>query len=612
MYQSEWYDGDLFVLEEKKNPSPEFTSKVDKNNIKRVLFSHWDEHCLECGPPLCYKSCAVYLKRGDKKCRKVYYGIARNRKFSGLFSFGADVRFRKWGNITATLFNTGYSPRKINALDSINKNLVRTFNFLAKLAKPIDKTRKINNGYAFYRTKILKKLKPKEYDQYDDFLIECYSFEQKPFRLMIENNKFTEYSYRDSVLIQPGYNLHRIPVTDFRYRDNIVEGAVIVFPENDLEARIVFTWLDFVQYKIKPKVEVDNKLKPATKVKCVAWDLDNTFWKGVFIENKPENLVINSIALDTIKKLDERGILNTIVSKNTYEEVWPFIESLGISEYFLFPAINWGQKSENLKKIADYLNINVDTFALIDDSPFERSEVSTALTQVRVYKDTEISKILGYPEFDVPVTEESRKRRSYYLIEQKRVQIAESFTGDYHSFLKSCQIKLNIFVPETENQRLRCFELIQRTNQLNLSSRRYNEESFNQIFNDDRFLKVALEIEDQFGSYGIVGFSIIEKAIDYYKIQDFVISCRVANKLVEDSFVTWLSNLMRARGKRYLLADYIKTTRNGKMLSVFEAIKFEKEDIGNDTSILKLDLEKQVLTNDVIIVSSAINAEMID
>ena len=120
----------------------------------------------------------------------------------------------------------------------------------------------------------------------------------------------------------------------------------------------------------------------------------------------------------------------------------------------------------------------------------------------------------------------------------------------------------------------------------------------------EQYLKFAFDVQDQFGSYGIVGFVVVEIGSDNLKIIDFVISCRVAQKMIEDAFITWLSDKMRPEGKKYLLADYKKTLRNGKILSVFEKINFEKEDLGNDLFLLSLDIEKHKLTNDVITVVS--------
>jgi FkbH-like protein len=600
MYQFEWFDDVMYKREAERQPSPLLESKVDNDAIEKVLFCHWEEHCLECAPPLCYSTCSLYTERGDKKCRRIDWGVGRNKNFSGLFPFGADMRFRKWGRITAQLYNKALTIEEVRKYDRINTNIVKQANVASSLVYAFDKSRKINGALNYYRHKTLNKLPIEQSTAFDEFLIECFSFAQESFRLLIENNKYSEFHYRTSVIVNPGHNLIRIPIKNFKYKDNIPTGALNLHPENDLEARLVFTWLDFVKYKpVQGKSTV--VAKPADKIKCIAWDLDNTMWQGVFIESTPDKLVINQDAITLIKQLDEKGVLQTITSKNTHEEVWPFIESLGISEYFLYPAINWGQKSESLKNIADKLNINVDTFGFIDDSPFERDQVSSVLPQVRIYNEKEIPNLLDRPEFDLPVTEESRKRRSYYMIEQQRMQIEESFSGDYDSFLKNCGITLNVFVPGSEEEYKRCYELIQRTNQLNLSARRYEEDQFKVIVNDNqKYKKYALSVEDRFGSYGIIGFVIVEVGADFLKIKDFVISCRVAEKKIENAFVYFLSGKLTAFGKTFIVADYTKTSRNERILKVFDAIGFSKEELGGDNYLLRIDPRVTPIVNDVI------------
>ena len=93
-----------------------------------------------------------------------------------------------------------------------------------------------------------------------------------------------------------------------------------------------------MQFKTNKSVTASNAV-PASKVKCVAWDLDNTLWKGVFIEDGKENLTLNSDAIELIRRFDERGILNTIVSKNSFDEVFNFLKELGIEKYFLYQLL---------------------------------------------------------------------------------------------------------------------------------------------------------------------------------------------------------------------------------------------------------------------------------
>ena len=120
---------------------------------------------------------------------------------------------------------------------------------------------------------------------------------------------------------------------------------------------------------------------PAPKVKCVAWDLDNTLWEGILVESDPSRIYIKSDVIRLIKSFDVRGIIQTIVSKNDHDLALKVLKQNKISDYFIYPAINWGQKSKNLSTIAKNINIDLNTFALIDDSEFERFEVKNSLPQ---------------------------------------------------------------------------------------------------------------------------------------------------------------------------------------------------------------------------------------
>src|SRR5690625_82784 len=109
------------------------------------------------------------------------------------------------------------------------------------------------------------------------------------------------------------------------------------------------------------------------KVKCVVWDLDNTVWDGVLLEG--EGLVVRPGIREAMETFDKRGILQSIASKNEFEPAWERLEKFGLAEFFLYPQIGWGAKSESIRKIAEELNIGLDTFAFFDDQPFERDEV---------------------------------------------------------------------------------------------------------------------------------------------------------------------------------------------------------------------------------------------
>jgi len=144
----------------------------------------------------------------------------------------------------------------------------------------------------------------------------------------------SEPKFRTSVLLQPGKNLHKIPVesmnVDFErgLLRNQANRFVRVYMENDAEAHLVFTWLDFVRYagnskEISKPVSTQSaapSAKPAEKVKCVIWDLDNTVWGGILGERNPEEVAIRSLVKETMLALDSTGILQSIASKNDRDD----------------------------------------------------------------------------------------------------------------------------------------------------------------------------------------------------------------------------------------------------------------------------------------------------
>jgi len=287
------------------------------------------------------------------------------------------------------------------------------------------------------------------------------------------------------------------------------------------------------------------------------------------------------------------------VSKNNHDQAWAVVEKFALKEYFLYPAINWAPKSSNIRQIATKLNINIDTFALIDDSPFERSEVQKSLPQVRVYASEEIPTLLSRRELDVPITEISRKRRISYLNNVKREHVKEEFDGDYETFLRTCQMKMTIFVPREEKDISRCWELIQRSNQLNLSTRRYSTSEFNELRSTRGVLCLAFHCADMFGDYGIVGFASVDELDKKARLVDFVISCRVAQKRVEHTFLKWLAQREKQQHK-VLQVRLTKTKRNGPLMRVFEDLPFHIVEKSEQYLLMELPLDKNISVEDVI------------
>ena len=367
------------------------------------------------------------------------------------------------------------------------------------------------------------------------------------------------------------------------------EGSLSIFPDADKEVRLIFTWLNFVRYKDRNRsadsglgstqllsAQMRRPIQPAEKVKCVVWDLDNTLWEGILVEDGPDGVTLRSEASALLKALDERGIVQSIASKNDHDAAWSVIVALGLSEYFIYPSIHWGPKSESLIAIANAFNFNLDSVALIDDSAVERAEVSSKLSQVRVYRESDIPDLGARKEFNVPITSASKLRRQSYLAEAKRKNVALSFDSDNIDFLMNCKLEFELFVPTDEEEWNRCHELLRRTNQLNLSNRDYDEEAFRSIIRDTTITKIGGRCKDRFGDYGIIGFWILSFKEEEARLIDFVQSCRVANKKLENAFFVWILKMLRQQNYSELKVTFIPTERNHILLDILYDVGFEK------------------------------------
>ena len=400
-----------------------------------------------------------------------------------------------------------------------------------------------------------------------------YSLEKATFLLMLDSYDDQERLIaKQTWTANPGLNIWRIPTSKLNTSDRHVK-ALELYPYNNYTAELVFFLSDMVTYfhdsEFYRGQQGDvSKENPASKVKCVIWDLDNTLWNGIIGEDGIENITIKAGVDEIIRKLDDRGVLQTICSKNDYDLAWKAVCQFGLDQYFLYPQINWEPKSNNIRKIEKLLNINADTFVFIDDSLIERQEVIKMIPNMRVYPETIIDSILLLPEFDLPVTADSKNRRKYYLSDIKRNTAFEnSEIGDYKSFIKQCGFKVELSKCCSKDDIDRCYELIQRTNQLNASTNRIEYDAFKKIVEDQDGIVLKAACEDAYGTYGIVGCIIIEQQDDVIICTDFVMSCRVARKKVENAILSSLMNYYQ----KNLIVIYHPTQRNKVLLDEFIA-----------------------------------------
>lgn len=307
--------------------------------------------------------------------------------------------------------------------------------------------------------------------------------------------------------------------------------------------------------------EVSDQLE-GRYIKCVVWDLDDTLWTGILAEN--DELVLRHDLVDVIKTLDGRGILHSIASRNEHEIARAQLEQFGILDYFLYPQIGWGPKSDGIRTIAKELNLGLDAFAFVDDQPFERAEVAHQVPEVQCIPVEDADRLPDLPPFQPRfVTEDSKLRRMMYVHDQERAAAEQEFQGTDEEFLASLNMVLSIG-PAGESDLQRAEELTIRTHQLNSTGQFYSYEQLNELRKDDRFKVLIVGLEDRFGAYGRIGLAVVECHRTAWIIKLILMSCRVVSRGVGGVVLTYLKQAANAAGVR-LLAEFVPTSRNRMM-----------------------------------------------
>lgn len=316
--------------------------------------------------------------------------------------------------------------------------------------------------------------------------------------------------------------------------------------------------------------------KSATKkqsIKCVVWDLDNTLWDGVLLEDKM--VTLRPGVVDVIKTLDSRGILHSIASKNDHATAMKKLQELGISEYFLYPQINWDAKSLSIQAIAAAINIGIDTLAFVDDQPFEREEVAFSQPQVLCIDAVDVESMPGMPEM-MPrfITDDSRLRRLMYSSDARRGEAEKEFAGSSEEFLATLGMTFTI-APAGEDDLQRAEELTVRTHQLNTTGYTYSYEDLNDFRQSPHHLLLISSLEDKYGTYGKIGLTLVECGEKVWTVKLLLMSCRVMSRGVGTIMMNYIMRLAKEAGV-VLQADFISNDRNRMMYVTYKFSGFKE------------------------------------
>ena len=328
--------------------------------------------------------------------------------------------------------------------------------------------------------------------------------------------------------------------------------------------------------------------------KCLVLDLDNTVWGGVVGDDGFEGIYIGQGSArgeaflsvqQMASELRDRGVMLAVCSKNNDEVARkPFRDHpdmlLREKDIAVFQA-NWIDKATNLEAIAKSLSIGLDALVMLDDNPAERAQIRRALPMVGVPELPDdpsrfawYLNAAGYFEA-VAYSDEDRLRADSYASDARRAEIMGT-SRDLGDYLASLDMVISL-LPFHSSRRQRIAQLINKTNQFNLTTRRYTESDVSAFEVDPAAITLQVRLEDRFGDLGMIGVIICRSGdAEAWSIDTWLMSCRVLGRRVEEAMLAKLVAEVRDRGGRRLVGTYIPTAKNGMVAEHYGKLGFRR------------------------------------
>jgi FkbH-like protein len=328
--------------------------------------------------------------------------------------------------------------------------------------------------------------------------------------------------------------------------------------------------------------------------KCVVLDLDNTLWGGIIGQDGIEKILLSNDGAGkayydfqrSLAGLHGRGILLAICSKNNERDATEVLKNHPYMvlrpDFFSDVKINWERKDKNLRQIAETLNIGLDSIVFLDDSSFERNLVLSQLPEVEAPElpndpayFADFLRDLDYFNFH-SLTDDDYKRNRNYRLQVEREKSKKSFETieDYYRSLD-----MNVDIKPADDFSLpRIVQLIHKTNQFNLTTRRYTEADLRGFLQDDRHQILSMSLTDRFGDSGIIGAAITVVKNGTLFIDTFLLSCRVIGRTVETAFLSYIHDRALKRGIDSVVGEFIPTTKNEPCKDMYRSHGFTNID----------------------------------
>lgn len=327
--------------------------------------------------------------------------------------------------------------------------------------------------------------------------------------------------------------------------------------------------------------------------KVIVLDLDNTLWGGILGDDGYNgiNLDINDPIAEgflnfqkIILNYKESGIILAVSSKNFEENVKNVFDKnskmiLKKKDISVFKC-NWENKAKSIQEISNILNLNLDSFIFLDDNPMERNLVRKFLPTVTVpelpedpVNFTKFISIASYFNKDT-ITNEDRKRTDDYISNFKRVESKVTY-NDYNKYLKSLGMIATFRIFEKNNLD-RIFQLIMRSNQFNLTTKRYNEKKILDFISHKNYFPIMVELKDNFGDNGIISLIILNFNKKYCEIDTWIMSCRVLERGLEKAIMKIILDVCKKKSIQKIVGKYIQTEKNDLVKYHYDKLNFKK------------------------------------
>lgn len=363
------------------------------------------------------------------------------------------------------------------------------------------------------------------------------------------------------------------------------DGSSAIDPKMDFFARQPIAARSMLSFSGAIARLVTPIARPQAKV--LAIDLDNTLWGGVLGEDGLSGLKISNDYPGNIYRriqqfvlsLKHRGVLLVLLSKNNLEDVEQAFDTLDDMplklEDFSLIKVNWREKNLNLSEAAKELNLGVDSFVFVDDQPFEQEQMSFALPQVQVLSAVEdplsiYAALLSCSNFEsIRISQEDITRAHDYRQQLLRKELETSCSPE--DFLKSLNLEA-VIRPVAESSLQRVCQMLAKTNQFNLTTRRHGEADVRRMLEMSGSVLLTLALSDRFGDQGIVGLCIAmkDKDTDSVELDSFLLSCRAIGRGAEDALWGILLRQLSLMGYRKLKATYSVSPKNSQVSDLLD------------------------------------------